>query len=92
VVEKLRWGQLGAMSEITMGRAVLVGAGPGDPDLLTVRAVRALESADVVVHDGLVDARVLEIARRARCGFRSRSRGRGTRCRRKRSTRCWWRT
>ena len=44
------------------GRAVLVGAGPGDPDLLTVKAVRALESADVVVHDGLVDRRVLDLA------------------------------
>lgn len=44
------------------GRAILVGAGPGDPDLLTVKAVRALESADVVVHDGLVDPRVLDLA------------------------------
>src|SRR5687768_5073575 len=45
------------------GRAILVGAGPGDPDLLTVKAVRALEGADVVVHDGLVDRRVLDLAR-----------------------------
>jgi uroporphyrin-III C-methyltransferase len=44
------------------GRVILVGAGPGDPGLLTVRAVEALKSADVVVHDGLVDERVLEIA------------------------------
>ena len=44
------------------GRVILVGAGPGDPDLLTVKAVRALESADVVVHDGLVDTRVLDLA------------------------------
>ena len=46
------------------GRAILVGAGPGDPDLLTVKAMRALERADVVVHDGLVDARVLDLAPR----------------------------
>ena len=45
------------------GRVILVGAGPGDPGLLTVRAVEALKSADVVVHDGLIDPRVLDIAR-----------------------------
>ncbi len=40
---------------------LLVGAGPGDPDLLTVKAVRALGVADVIVHDGLVDAGVLAL-------------------------------
>ncbi len=40
------------------GRVILVGAGPGDPELLTLKAVAALRSADVVVHDGLVDDRV----------------------------------
>lgn len=44
------------------GRVILVGAGPGDPGLLTVRAVEALKRADVVVHDGLVDDRVLDLA------------------------------
>jgi uroporphyrin-III C-methyltransferase len=44
------------------GRVILVGAGPGDPGLLTVRAVEALKSADVVVHDGLIEPRVLDIA------------------------------
>ncbi len=44
------------------GRVILVGAGPGDPGLLTVRAVAALQSADVVVHDGLIVPRVLDHA------------------------------
>jgi len=44
------------------GRVILVGAGPGDPGLLTLRAVDALRSADVIVHDGLIDPRVLEHA------------------------------
>ena len=44
------------------GRVILVGAGPGDPGLLTIRAVEALREADVVVHDGLIDMRVLDHA------------------------------
>lgn len=44
------------------GRVILVGAGPGDPGLLTVKAVDALRRADVVVHDGLIDPRVLDHA------------------------------
>tara|TARA_B100000678_G_scaffold51749_1_gene41291 strand:- start:1452 stop:2252 length:801 start_codon:yes stop_codon:yes gene_type:complete len=44
------------------GRIILVGAGPGSADLLTVRAVRWLERADVIVHDGLVDPEVLALA------------------------------
>ena len=43
------------------GRVLLVGAGPGDPDLLTVKAVRALAQASVLVHDGLVDDAVLAL-------------------------------
>ncbi len=46
------------------GAVVLVGAGPGDPELLTLRAVRALQSADVILFDHLVSAEVLDIARR----------------------------
>ena len=45
------------------GKVILVGAGPGDPGLLTLRAVEALKAADIVVHDGLIDRRVLDYAR-----------------------------
>ena len=46
------------------GRVTLVGAGPGDADLLTIKAVRALQSADVILFDDLVSSEVLELARR----------------------------
>lgn len=47
------------MTRAEKGNVYLVGAGPGNPELLTVRAVRLLETADIVFHDDLVSDEVL---------------------------------
>ncbi len=52
----------GASVARAQGRVVLVGAGPGDPDLLTIKALKALQAADVIVHDGLVSSEILDLA------------------------------
>lgn len=61
---------------MTQGKVYLIGAGPGDPELLTVKAIKALQSADVVLVDDLVNreillhspqARVIEVGKRGGC-------------------------
>jgi uroporphyrin-III C-methyltransferase / precorrin-2 dehydrogenase / sirohydrochlorin ferrochelatase len=53
-----------AGSEEVQGSVTLVGAGPGDPDLLTVKALRALQDADIVFYDELVSVEILDRIRR----------------------------
>ncbi|MBN8944108.1 MAG: uroporphyrinogen-III C-methyltransferase [Rhizobiales bacterium] len=62
------------------GRVILVGAGPGDPELLTMKAVRALQSADVIVHDDLVAPDILDVARREAHRISAGKRGHGPSC------------
>src|SRR5947208_16697540 len=61
-----RWDALvalrGRMPELLPGHVWLAGAGPGDPGLLTLDALSGLIQAEVVVHDALVDHRVLALA------------------------------
>ena len=66
-------------SRSQIGTVHLVGAGPGDPDLLTLRAARLIGSAGLIVHDGLVDPAILALAQpQARLVSVAKSRARHT--------------
>jgi len=62
LTEQANASQTGALE--SKGEVVLVGAGPGDPGLLTLHALRAIQDADVVFYDALVSREVLELIRR----------------------------
>ncbi|WP_375458694.1 siroheme synthase CysG [uncultured Enterovirga sp.] len=64
-----------------VGEVVIVGAGPGDPELLTLKAMRELQAADVIVYDRLVTPAVLELGRREARRVHVGKEGHGAACR-----------
>lgn len=53
----------GIKTSLTQGQVFLVGGGPGDPDLLTIKALKIMQAADVIVYDNLITAEILSLCR-----------------------------
>ena len=71
----------GANRQGRIGHVAIVGAGPGDPELLTLKAMRELQAADVIVYDRLVTPEILELARREARRVHVGKEGHGAACR-----------
>ena len=80
-LERLAGSIAGTSGDGRIGEVVIVGAGPGDPELLTLKAMRELQAADVIVYDRLVTPGVLELARREARRVHVGKEGHGAACR-----------
>lgn len=70
--EHARLGGMDTSASVAPGKVSIVGAGPGDPELITIKALRCIERADVILYDRLVNSELLQYARgdalRVYCG------------------------
>ncbi|HEX2510944.1 MAG TPA: siroheme synthase CysG [Microvirga sp.] len=80
-LERMAKSILNADAQRPEGEVIIVGAGPGDPELLTLKAVRELQAADVILYDRLVPADVLELGRREARRISVGKQGHGDSCR-----------
>ena len=81
LARETRFEGLNTDGDRAVGQVVIVGAGPGDPELLTLQATRELQAADIVVYDRLVTPGVLELGRREARRIAVGKEGHGPACR-----------